>query len=602
MNRNKIDENSKEEEISDDQSQDKKKKVKINKGQNTLEQNINKLNLTKYDLEVDVDPLFSVMTSKFNESNARGLLLNTIPMDNNLNYILESKKEEEKQQKDKINDNNNLNNDLSKSDSIKDLNSLSENNLDVNKEKKVKNLTNNLKNKFNQDEISENLFPEIPIKCSDNIESLPDEIQNILKNFKIKNPIDDFVQLKICPALDMFRKSRDVFPNTKEINSEFVTAFKDEINNADDNNIIEIGDNVIPEENEIEVPDDLGDNPDLGDNINEQEINQEEIKNIEDPNYINNMNSFIENNNFSNFQYDDMLQYASQIGGGGVLRNLPEFKKFSNNFNKLENNKIDKNTIYGKKEKIKVKKEEKLFEFDENHEIDIMTFFDESKNKKINTKNLYYGTDYENKGKIKCYYHFDRDSVFKLFAIQNKNIFKKNIEEDFNNNENENMENFGENQGIEFPENENDYEGKKTNNNSFLQEENETEKNFGKLYRRFDIRSLKNKIWNSYNSLGHDNVDFKNVVSNMSKDMSNDELFSISTPTCFVCMLHLCNEKNLILEQTDLNTFKIYNDTDGEKSKKILGIKEDDDLTKANLFRKKGKKIKQNDGTMDIDV
>ena len=71
--------------------------------------------------------------------------------------------------------------------------------------------------------------------------------------------------------------------------------------------------------------------------------------------------------------------------------------------------------------------------------------------------------------------------------------------------------------------------------------------------------------------------------------MSNDELFSISTPTCFVCMLHLCNEKNLILEQTDLNTFKIYNDTDGEKSKKILGIKEDDDLTKANLFRKKEK-------------
>ena len=34
------------------------------------------------------------MTSKFNESSARGLLLNTIPLDENLNYILESKKEE----------------------------------------------------------------------------------------------------------------------------------------------------------------------------------------------------------------------------------------------------------------------------------------------------------------------------------------------------------------------------------------------------------------------------------------------------------------------------------------------------------------------------
>ena len=33
------------------------------------------------------------------------------------------------------------------------------------------------------------------------------------------------------------------------------------------------------------------------------------------------------------------------------MRNLPEFKKFSNNFNKLENNKIDKNVYYGAKDK-----------------------------------------------------------------------------------------------------------------------------------------------------------------------------------------------------------------------------------------------------------
>ena len=90
----------------------------------------------------------------------------------------------------------------------------------------------------------------------------------------------------------------------------------------------------------------------------------------------------------------------------------------------------------------------------------------------------------------------------------------------------------------------------------------------------------------------------------MSKDMSNDELFSISTPTCFVCMLHLCNEKNLILEQTNVNTFKINSDIDGEKSKKTLLSKEvnlEDDLTKTNLFRKKGKKSKKDDGKMDID-
>ena len=608
LNRNKKDDNQKEEEIPDDQSQDNKKKAKINRGQNTLEQNINKLNLTKYDLENEVDPLFSAMTSKFNESNASGLLLNTIPMDTNLNYILESKKVDENNQKENNNNNDiienniNLNNDSLKSDSIKDLDSSSENKLGFNKEKEVKNLAKNLKNKFNQDEISDDLFPQIPIKCSNNIDSLPDEIQNLLKDFKQNNSVDDFVQLKICPGLDIFRKSRDIFPNAKEINSEFVKAFKDEINNADKNNIIEGVENIIPEENEIEVPDDLGDNPDIG----EQGITQDEVRNVEEPTNINNITSFMQNNSFSTFKYEDILQYAGQFGGGGVL-NLPQFNTFTNNFNKMENNKINKNTIYGKKEKSKiVKKEEKLFDFDEENEIDIMTFFDEPKTKKINNKNLYYGADYENKGKTRCYYHFDRDAAFRLYTIQNLNIFNKDMEEDLNNNTKENMDNSGDiaNSGMEIQGNENDFENGGTNNNTFFQDEKEAEKNFGKLYRRFDIRSLKNKIWNSYNSLGQDDVDFKNVVTNMSKDMSNDELFSISTPTCFVCMLHLCNEKNLILEQTNVNTFKINSDIDGEKSKKTLLSKEvnlEDDLTKTNLFRKKGKKSKKDDGKMDID-
>ena len=75
--------------------EEKKNTVKIRRGQNTLETNLNKLNLTKYDLDTEVDPLFSIMTSKFNESTASGLLLNTIPLDERMNYILESKKVDE---------------------------------------------------------------------------------------------------------------------------------------------------------------------------------------------------------------------------------------------------------------------------------------------------------------------------------------------------------------------------------------------------------------------------------------------------------------------------------------------------------------------------
>ena len=97
LNRNKKELNIKDENNENEENQEEeektKKKEKLKRGINTLETNINKLNLSKYDIDSEVDPLFSVMTSKFNESSARGLLLNTIPLDENMNYILESKKE-----------------------------------------------------------------------------------------------------------------------------------------------------------------------------------------------------------------------------------------------------------------------------------------------------------------------------------------------------------------------------------------------------------------------------------------------------------------------------------------------------------------------------
>ena len=72
---------------------------------------------------------------------------------------------------------------------------------------------------------------------------------------------------------------------------------------------------------------------------------------------------------------------------------------------------------------------------------------------------------------------------------------------------------------------------------------------------------------------------------NMSKEMNEDELFSISTPTCFVCMLHLCNEKNLFIEQNNMNTFCIDRDDNGEKSEQVTKRKtdlKDDDVSSSN--------------------
>jgi condensin complex subunit 2 len=46
----------------------------------TLETNLNSINITKSDLECDVNPLFEKMSQKFDEGGARGLLLGNIPI------------------------------------------------------------------------------------------------------------------------------------------------------------------------------------------------------------------------------------------------------------------------------------------------------------------------------------------------------------------------------------------------------------------------------------------------------------------------------------------------------------------------------------------
>ena len=223
--------------------------------------------------------------------------------------------------------------------------------------------------------------------------------------------------------------------------------------------------------------------------------------------------------------------------------------------------------------------------------------------------------DYENKRKIKCFYHYDKLSSFKLYTINNKTIFSREIEGDINAQDQEQkiLDNIeedegnmlgdgGENNDIGGFEGEasmvNDIAGR---NNTFYQNEKEIEKNFGRLYRRFDIRNLKNKIWNNYeNFFPNDNIDFRKIVSNMSKEMNEDELYSISTSTCFVCMLHLCNENNLYINQKDINTFYVEKDQNGEKSA-LSSKTKSNDITKPKNKRSKKLKKKDDEDEMAVD-
>ena len=594
LNRNKKELNAKEE--SDELGQDNdvsKKKEKVKRGVNTLETNIRKLNLDKYDIDSEVDPLFSVMTSKFNESTARGLLLNTIPLDENINYILESKKNEDNPQSDI-----NLNKmNIIQEENKKEEDNSSQSDLESNRIKNALNLANNLQKKEINEEYDSKV---IPVKCSQDFENISEGIKDVLISFIRDNNIDDFIHLQLCPDLTIFRQSRNL--NTEDANPSFINTFKKEINLADikftknefDNDV-----SIINEEDqdnfvEMEGEEGLGDIPDENSNMDNADnfnlnngFNNDNSQNNE-INYNNDNDNFslkINENNFSLFKYEDLIERAGHFGTGNT-EDLPQFINFAKNFGKLDKNSfLNKGSILGikKEQNVRKKKEEKNFVFDEENEVDVNELFNESRSKLIN-KGIDYRNNYDKRKKVKCFYNFDKLSQFKLFTITNKTITAKDIDMDLDINQQE--KNLEENIERDNPaddgdwgdnDNQNDIVGFEKNNDydNFYQNEKKAEKNFGRLYRKFDIRTLKKKIWTSYDDMKKEQIDFKNVVMNMSKEMNEDELFSISTPTCFVCMLHLCNEKNLFIEQNNMNTFYIDRDNNGEKSEQITKRKSD---------------------------
>ena len=174
--------NEKKDKENEDENEEKKKEKKIhnnNNGVNTIEENHEKLNLTKYDLEVDVDPLFKAMTAKFNESGARGLLLNTLPLDGNLDILLESKKCENNNNN-LNNNNNNNNNNLNNNNNNNENNNNNNNNNDINN-----NNDNNINN--NNDNNNDN---NINYKYSNLYKNQIKKINNIsenINNIKLNN-------------------------------------------------------------------------------------------------------------------------------------------------------------------------------------------------------------------------------------------------------------------------------------------------------------------------------------------------------------------------------------------------------------------------------
>jgi hypothetical protein len=102
--------------------------------------------------------------------------------------------------------------------------------------------------------------------------------------------------------------------------------------------------------------------------------------------------------------------------------------------------------------------------------------------------------------------------------------------------------------GADMPEFE---ENKDQRMDTFVKIDNDYEKKFGRLYKTFDVRFVKSKIWESLSNLtkvkpheDSDIIEFKDIMDTVSHSLSRDVISNISTPTCFVCLLHLSNEKS----------------------------------------------------------
>lgn len=83
----------------------------------------------------------------------------------------------------------------------------------------------------------------------------------------------------------------------------------------------------------------------------------------------------------------------------------------------------------------------------------------------------------------------------------------------------------------------------------------DTEKMMKGLYRTFDVKNLKGKMWNT---LANGQIKrFNEVLSEVSSNVGFDVKETITTPSCFVTLLMLANEKQLELLQEGPNNFSI---------------------------------------------
>jgi condensin complex subunit 2 len=504
---------------------DKKRKNRENRhdGYTTLESNPKKLDLVKYDLEFEVDPLFKSMTVKFGDSGARGLLLKTLPLDKNIDVFLESKTDE----------NMEIQNPL----------------VDVVAKQDEKNGKSLITDKLEQAEI-ENPYIE---NCAVN----PSDINSILNRTMSQFSVNDLKSLQLCPDLTYFKKQRELDNSLERtffanLMNEFDdTLLRENLLDQDESPVESLNQSFNFENNEnMDNFSSASQKSDYDSNISakfdDMNINMNNYGNINQNLGV----SYMEG--FSYLKSDDIKEYIHQFGDGNkhVFKNMPQYKSFAKTFGQLEKFNSLNNNLNDEKREKKIKKEEIFFDFSAENEVLKGDIFEKESMAKKN-QNIRDHPKRKNKKKVKQMFHYDRSILFNLFNIQER-IINENQEQQKLSHEDENLvNNFNyENQDENLSQRPEELNQVQT----FVKIDSDYEKKFGRLYKTFDVRLIKNKIWDSItmntkkqlvpDSIG-EGLEFKKIIESVYSNLTKEVINNISTPTCFVCLLHLSNEKSI---------------------------------------------------------
>ena len=142
--------------------------------------------------------------------------------------------------------------------------------------------------------------------------------------------------------------------------------------------------------------------PNFNDNINIVNISNDLVNNV-GPSYM---------DGFSYLKSDEIKEYIHRFGDGNkeILKNFQHFQSFANSlnqFDKWNSNLKSSNDLKNKKDQPKkIKKEDKLFEFNSDNEVPKNEIFDKERKIKENQNAL--KRDKIRKRKVRQFYNYDR--------------------------------------------------------------------------------------------------------------------------------------------------------------------------------------------------